>query len=188
VPGSLWSGPVPPLSIADGTANATASAADLSPGGATGGAGKTIYPGMLQPGTIMRLCARGEYTTGTTANPLSLGFYWGGTAGTAIAANTALASVASLTAAPWWMAYEGEFRALGTSGSLKGSGMVWLPGASPGLATAMNGPFPIPVTAAARTVALSTVAATVVTVSGGFTAITGGSTVTCYSLSVELLG
>jgi hypothetical protein len=187
MPSSLWAGPVPPLTYADGAANATATAADLSPGGAVVGVGKTIYPGMVQQGTIIRLRARGEYTVGTTANPLALGFWWGGTVGTAIATGTVTPVAASVTSVPWWMEYEGEFRAVGASGSLKGSGFILMPGTSPGLATAMTA-YPIPVTAALRTVALSTAAAVVPTVSGGFTAITGGSTVTCYSLSVELLG
>lgn len=187
MPQQLWSAPAIPLTFADGIANATATPADLSPGGAVAGVGKTVYPGQVQNGTIMRLRARGEYTTGTTANPLQLGFYWGGVAGTAIAVGPAQASVASLTAVPWWMEYEGEFRAVGASGSLKGSGFILMPGTTPGLATAMTA-YPIPITAAARTVALSTAAATAVTVGGGFTAVTGGSTVTCYSLSVELLG
>lgn len=187
MPGTLWAAPVPPLSIADGTANATATPADLSPGGAVIGTAKTVYPGMINPGTILRLRAAGEYTTGTTANPLSLGFYWGGVAGTAIAANTALASVASVTAVAWWIEWEGEFRALGTSGSLKGTGLVHMPGASPGLATDQP-TYPIPVTAALRTVTVNTTAATVITAGGGFTAVTGGSTVTCYRLTAELLG
>lgn len=187
MPGYNWAAPVPPLSIADGTANATASAADLSPGGSIVSLAKTITPGMLQLGTILRLRASGEYTTGTTANPLSLGFYWGGVGGIAIAANTALASVASLTAAPWWMEWEGEFRALGSSGSLKGTGLVHVPGAG-GSLSSDQATFPIPVTQALRTVTVDTSTTKVVTAGGGFTAITGGSSVTCYRLTAELIG
>jgi hypothetical protein len=186
MPRSYWSAPVPPPNAVDGTANTTAAVATISPGAEVINSAKTLYPGMLEVGTVVRLRARGEMTQGTTANSITLGFYYGGVAGAAIAAGAGLAVVASLTAVPWWMEYEGEIRALGSSGSIKGVGILHVPGASPGLASDMP-TFPIPQTAAARTVTIDTTAAKVVTVGGAFSAVTGGVSVVCYGMSLELL-
>jgi len=179
-----WAAPVGPLSSADGPPNTTAALADISPGGLVIGAAKTIYPGMLSPGTVIRLRARGEATQGTTANTLSIGFYWGGVAGTAIAAITGVTVAVSAAAWPWWLEWEGEVRATGSAGSVKGCGYLSPP-------TSLAGDqanFPIPVTAAARTVSVDMSAAKAVTVGAAFSGVTGGVSVTCYGLTVELLG
>lgn len=186
MPRTYWSAPVPPPNAADGTPNTTASLADISPGGAVLNSAKTLYPGMLEVGTVVRLRARGELTQGTTANSLTIGFYYGAVAGVAIAAGAALAVSASAAAWPWWLEYEGEIRAIGSSGSIKGIGYVNLPAAATGLVS--DSPqFPIPQTAAARTVTIDTTVNKVITVGAAFSATTGGVTITCYGMSLELL-
>jgi len=182
---TYWSAPVGPLTAADGTPVTAATLTD-----ATSNVlflGKTIPAGMLEQGSVLRLRARGELTIGSTADTLTLGFYYGGIAGAAIAAGAALAVVVSETAVPWWMEYEGEIRTTGTAGTIKGSGLIHLPGATTGLATAQT-VYPIPQTAAARTVTIDTSLAKVVTVGAAWSATTGAPTLTCYSLSVEILG
>lgn len=179
-----WAAPVPPLSSADGTPNTTAVLADVSPGGLVIGAAKTIYPGMLSVGTVIRLRARGEVTQGTTGNTLSIGFWWGGVAGTAIAALAGVTVGVSATAWPWWLEWEGEVRATGSAGSVKGCGYL----SPPTSLAADQANIPVPATAAARTVTLDMSAAKAVTVGAAFSATTGGVSVTCYSLTAELLG
>jgi hypothetical protein len=178
MPRTYWNAPLPPLNFADGTPVTAITLTDASPAPQ-----KIFYPGQLELGTIVRLSARGEITTSSTANTLTLGFYYGGVAGVAIAAGAALAVPVSETAVQWWMEWEGEVRALGATGSIKGIGKLHIPGASPGLATDMP-TLPIPQTAAARTVTIDTTTQKAVTVGAAWSAATGAPTLTCYGLSV----
>jgi hypothetical protein len=143
---------------------------------------------MLEQGSVLRLRARGELTIGSTGDTLTLGFYYGGvSAAIPLAAGAALAVVVSETAVSWTMDYEGEIRTTGTSGTIKGSGHIFLPGATTGLATAQT-VYPIPQTAAARVQTISTTTSNVITVGAAWSATTGAPSLTCYSLGVEILG
>ena len=178
---TYWAAPLAPLNFADGTANATASLADISPAPQ-----KVIPPDWLELGTIVRLRARGEYTCGTTATNLTIGFYWGGAAANlpvASNATTPSALTVSQTSVPWWMEYEGEIRALGTSGSVKGMGMLKLASSL----TAWT-EIPIPQTLALRTTAIDTTARKPITVAALVSQTVGAPTVSCYGLTAEFLG
>jgi hypothetical protein len=169
--------PKGPITTADGTPNATSTLADISPI-------KAFDPDDLDLGTTVRIRARGEYTCGSTATNIVLGFYYGGaSANKPLAGVTAQALTISQTSVPWWMDYEGEVRLTGSSGSIKGSGVLFL-GTSLTAWTAI----PIPSTLALRTVAIDTTTRQPVTVAGSVSQVTGAPSIVAYSLTLETLG
>src|SRR5882672_2172367 len=105
-PRTYWTAPVPSLSFVDGSAFTGTALADISP-----------LPAKPMPlpeqGTTLRLRANLELTTASATPTLTLGFYWGGIAGVAVAAGAAIAVPAAITAGEVIMDYEGEFRILG---------------------------------------------------------------------------
>jgi hypothetical protein len=171
------SAPKGPISTVDGTPNATATLADISPI-------RAFDPDDLELGTLVRIVARGEYTCGSTATNATLGIYFGGaSANKPLAGVTAQAMTVSQTSIPWLMFYEGEIRAVGSAGSIKGNGfLVW-----PSSLTA-NAVLNIPSTLALRTVAIDTTTRQPVTVAGSVSQVTGAPTIVAYSLSLETLG
>jgi hypothetical protein len=177
MPRLYLSAPQGPATSADGTPNATATLADISPI-------KAIEPDELDLGSAVRITARGEYTCGSTATNALLGIYYGGAAANKPLANVAAqAMTISQTSVPWWMMYEGEIRATGAAGSIKGSGLLFWPSSLTALALAA-----IPATLVARTVAIDTTTRQIVTVAGSVSQVTGAPTIVCYSLIVETLG
>lgn len=116
--------------------------------------------GDLVKGTKVRLTANGEFsTTGTPT--LGLGFHYGVAAGQAVSGGVSLALSSLITTAsaaggfPWWMEWLGTVIGVGASGSIRGSGKLYL-GTS---LTAFATPVPIPITKALRTVTIDTTAA-----------------------------
>jgi hypothetical protein len=184
---TYWVAPVPPLLYASGAAQTSASAiADISPAPSP-----TLYPGILELGTTIRLHAQGEITTGTTADTLTIGLYYGGSvSGVALASGagfTVSTSGTGETSVPWEMYYEGTVRSLGSSGTIVGMGRAYLPN----LTTPLSGAYviyPIPQTLAARTATINTTAASAITAGALWSATTGAPSITCYALEVELLG
>ncbi len=178
---TYWVAPVPPLGFADGAAFTGLSLLDVSPGALL--TPRQVPALVPELGTTMRIRATGQYTSTSATPTLTLGVYWGGIAGVALASAAGLATSASGTAWPWIIEYEGEFRALGSSGSIQGSGVLnW-----PTSLTAWTD-IPIPQTAAARAQTISTAAAQPVTVGAAWSSATGTPSLTCNHLSVELLG
>ena len=184
---TYWVAPVPPLLYASGTpATNTTPAADFSPAPQI-----TIYPGVLELGTTIHLYAQGELSTGTTADTLTIGFYYGGaSSGVALAGASAVAVAtggSAETSVPWEMDYWGTVGALGSSGTIKGMGRFY----GPNIATPLTGAYsiiPIPQSAAARTVTINTTTANTITTGAFWSAATGSPTITCYALKVELIG
>lgn len=171
--------PVPPFKTADGTAlNTSVTLTDISPA-------PQIVPAaavMLESGMELELEAYGEFsTTGTPT--LLLGFYWGGVAGIALAASTAITTTTTGAAWPWRLHYRGRIRTVGTSGQIKGVGQLFL-GTS---LTAMT-PSWIPATQALRTVTVDTTGASAkaLTVGAQWGTSSVSNTVTCYDLSVDI--
>jgi hypothetical protein len=184
---TYWVAPAVPLTYASGTPmTASATLTDISPGATA--APKIVGP-PYQPdvGVVLRLRATGSYSATTgAANIGTLGFYWGGIAGTSLAStsSTTLTTVTGAAAWPWWMEYEGEFRAISAaSGSIQGQGKLFWPTSLTAWATQ-----PVPQTAAARTITVNTIAATAVTVGANWSSTTGTPSITCDHLSVELVG
>jgi len=171
------SAPKGPIATADGTPNATTTLADISPV-------KAFDPDDLDLGTIVRITAQGEYTCGSTATNSALGIYYGGAAAAKPLANVAAqAMTVSQTSIPWWVIYEGEIRAVGSSGSIKGSGVLFWPSSLTALTLVS-----IPATLAARTVTIDTTTRQPITIAGSVSQTTGAPTIVAYNLNVETLG
>lgn len=175
---TYWKAPVPPLNFADGSAYASSvTLTDVSPAPQV-----TVPAYLLELGTTICLKARGEFSnTGTPT--LLLGFYYGGVAGTALAASSAVTTTTGATAWPWELQWEGKVRALGSSGSVKGTGRLLL-----GTALTSYALRPVPEVAASRTVTIDTTTAKAVTVGAQWGTNSSSNTLTCYDLSVELSG
>jgi hypothetical protein len=179
---TYWVAPVPPLNYASGTAFVGTSLLDISPGALL--TPRQVPALVPELGTTLRVRAHGSVTCTTTGSTLTLGLYWGGIAGVLLGGVTGGNSPASGAAAwPWWLEYEGEFRALGSSGSIYGAGSLsW-----PTSLTAWTNQ-PIPQTAAARTVTVSTAAAQPVTIGANWSSATGAPSITCDRMNIELVG
>lgn len=172
--------PIPPFHTADGTALASSvTLTDISP------APQKVPTNtvMLEIGMEIECNAWGEFSTAATPT-LLLGFYWGGVAGTALAASTAITTGSAAAAWPWQLYYRGQVRSLGTSGSIKGAGLLSLPTSLTAVTTRS-----IPETAAARTVTLDTTpgGAKTLTVGAQWGTSSASNTVTCYGLSVVVI-
>jgi hypothetical protein len=74
---------------------------------------------LLEPGMELEMWAAGQFSnTGTPT--LLLGFYYGGVAGLALAATSAIITTTGAAAWPWMMHYRGVVRAVGASGQIVG--------------------------------------------------------------------
>lgn len=110
---------------------------------------KVIPAGKLRLGSMIRISARGSYSTTGTPN-LTWGL-WYGTRALSITGDIALSSVivtpSGAAAFPWIMEWEGICNAVGTAGTLLGQGTL-----VQGTSLTATSTFPIPITAALRTV------------------------------------
>lgn len=172
-----WVAPIGPFHNADGSALANSAAlADVSP------APQITLPGnALELGSELEIEAAGFFSnTGTPT--LLLGLYFGGIAGVALAASTAIATTTGATAWPWQLRYRGVVRSIGATGSIVGQGRLYLPTSLVASTTRF-----IPETAALRTVAIDTTAAKAITVGAQWGAASASNTLTCQDLSVKLV-
>ena len=182
---TYWRAPVPPLGYADGPTYTTASLGDVSPVPAV------TVPAILEIGTRMHVLAQGSVAN-SAAGTISFGVYWTavGTAapGIALGVSTAATLVNSSSVAwPWRLDWEGEVRALsttagGSTGSIKGFGLLWLPASI----TQMQAPYAIPITDALKTVAIPTASSNNLMI--GVTPSVTTITTICQHLDVELIG
>jgi len=174
---SLYVAPVPPLNILAGSAyNTSVTLTDVSP------APQVVLPAnALDNGMILRLTAFGVFST-TVTPTLLLGFYYGGVAGTALAASAATATASSVTNVPFRMEWCGRVRTTGTTGTIFGQGWLDL-----GLTVATVTHSPLPVTALAA-VTVDTTTAKAVTVGAQWGTSNAANTLTCHHFSAELIG
>jgi hypothetical protein len=174
---TLYVAPVPPLNAVAGTAyNTSTTLTDVSPAPQV-----TLPANLLDVGQILRLRAFGTFSN--TATPtLLLGFYYGGVAGTALAATSAVTTTTGATNWQWSMEYEGRVRSTGTGGTILGAGWI-------DLATSLTAVTrrPIPETALA-TVTVDTSTAKAITVGAQWGASSASNTLTCHHFSAELIG
>lgn len=142
----------------------------------------SVPAGIVTVGTTFRVTAYGRYTCGATATNLTLGLYWGGTAGQVLAATAATALTVSQTNAPWELEATFTIDGLGsgTSGSIWTKGRVFL-GTAPGTYAT---PLPIP-NAAAAAVGVDTTIARQISIGATLSQITGSPTITCDRLIIE---
>src|SRR6266487_3811533 len=101
-----WETALPPFHTADGTAYGTSvTLTDVSPT-----PNITIGANQLEVGSEIQIRAYGQYSSAATAPTLLLGFYYGGIAGVALAASTAVTVTASAAAWPWELYWRGVVR------------------------------------------------------------------------------
>lgn len=174
---TLYVAPVPPLNILAGAAyNTSVTLTDVSP------APQIVLPAnQLDNGMVVRLTAFGVFST-TGAPTLLLGFYYGGVAGTALAASAATATASGAANFPFRMEWEGRVRSTGTGGTIFGQGWLDL-----GTTVALVNHSPLPVTALAA-VTIDTTTAKTLTVGAQWGTSSASNTLTCHHFSVELIG
>ncbi len=132
----------------------------------------------LMPGSIIRL--RATFTASNTATPtLLVGFYYGGVAGIALAATTAITTTTAMTNWQWQMEYTGIVRTSGATGTIIGSGIVRVPTSLTAWTIR-----PIPETAMA-TVAIDTTIAKTITVGAQWGASSASNTLTVQQFTIE---
>lgn len=172
-----WVAPIPPLHTADGTALASSTTlTDVSPTPAI-----TLPANTLEPGSEIELEAM--LTFSTTGTPtLLVGFYYGGVAGSALAATSAITTGSAAASWPIRMKYRGVVRSAGSSGSIYGQGEVYF-----GTSLTAFTVRPIPETAAARTVTIDTTTAKAITVGAQWGTSSASNTITCNDITVKLV-
>lgn len=141
----------------------------------------TLPANYLQKGSVLRVTAAGTFSN--TATPtLLLGVYYGGVAGTALAATGATTTTTGATNWPFILEYEGIVRTTGTSGTIMGSGRVYL-------ATSLTAYslIPIPSTAIA-TVTIDTTTAKAITLGAQWGTNSASNTLTVTKFLVESIG
>lgn len=172
-----WVAPVPPLHTANGTAyNTSVTLTDVS------AAPNIVIPAnMLEAGSEIEIEAFGEFSN--TATPtLILGVYYGGVAGVALAASTAVTTTTAAVAWPWMIRYRGVIRTIGTAGTINGQGRLYLPTSLVAATTRF-----IPETAAARTATIDTTTAKAITIGAQWGTSSASNTLTCNDISVKLI-
>lgn len=135
----------------------------------------------LQVGSALRFTAYGVFsTTGTPT--LSLGLYYGGVAGVALATTGAVTTGTGVANVPFRLELTATVRSTGTSGSLMCQGFCDF-----GTSVSVVSHLPIPNTALA-TVTIDTTSAKALTVGAQWGTASASNTVTCHGFYVESLG
>lgn len=176
----LWTGPLGPLHDVAGTAYASSiTATDVSPGGTTN---PLLLPGgMLQPGSIIEVEAWGTFSnTGTPT--LVLGVYYGGVAGTALVASSAVTTTTAATNWAWFVQFRGQVRTTGTAGTIIGIGEAHFPTSLTAFTSRR-----LPETAMA-TVTIDTTVQKAITVGATWGTSSASNTLTCHGMIAEVHG
>lgn len=168
--------PLGPFHNASGTAYANSvTLTDVTP------APQITLPG-LTLGIGSEIEVRGTGTFSTTVTPtLLLGIYFGGVAGVALAASSAI-TTGTATSWPFILEYRGVVRSIGTGGQIVGSGWLFL-----GTSLTAFTVRPIPETFAARTATIDTTVAKAITVGAQWGTASASNTLTCDDISVKLI-
>jgi hypothetical protein len=174
----LWTYPLPSIgNVASGTALASSTTlTDVSP------APQLTFPAnFLTSGQVIRVRAAGTFSN-TSTPTLLLGVYYGGVAGTALAATSAITTTTGATSWQWQVEYIGRVRTVGSSGTIMGFGWV-------DLATSLTAVThrPIPETALA-TVTIDTTAAKTITLGAQWGTNSASNTLTCVHFDVDIAG
>jgi hypothetical protein len=177
MPSQNWAAPLPPNHVADGASyNTSVTLTDVSRAPQ-----KQLAAMQLVEGTEIELAAHGNFsTTGTPT--LLLGFYYGGVAGVALAATTAITTGSAAASWPWRLYYRGRVRATGTSGSINGDGHIML-----GTSLVAFTLRPIPETLALRTVTIDTTIVKNISVGAQWGTSSASNALICNDLSIMLL-
>lgn len=172
-----WTVPIGPFLTADGTALANSTTlTDITPAPQI-----TIAANLLEAGVELEIKAFGNFsTTGTPT--LLLGIYYGGVAGTALAASSAVTTGSGAASWPWYLHYNCVVRSTGSSGSINGQGFYQL-----GTSLTAFSTRAIPETLAARTVTVDTTAGKAITIGAQWGTASASNTITCNDISVCLV-
>ena len=154
---------------------ASTSLTDISPG-ATAQAFAFAAGQIAYVGQTFRVKASGIMSA-TSTPTLLLGVYYGGIAGTALAATAATTTGAQSTA-PWFLEYTGRITTLGSSGAILGQGFVFGIAATPTTMTFMP--------ASPASVTINTTTQNALTI-GAQWGTNNASTITCNQFVVEQL-
>lgn len=169
-----WVAPLSPLHTADGTAYASSTTlTDVSP------TPNIVLPAnQLEVGSLLRFEAFGRYsTTGTPT--LVLGLYYGGVAGVAICATSAITTPSGVTNNSFYVRGQARVRSVGSSGTILGA--ITVDGVSS--ATGINlGPATAPATAT-----IDTTAAKALTLGATWGTNSASNTLTVHHWAVELV-
>ena len=169
MPNQFWVATQPPYLTADGTALASSTTlTDVS-----------AAPQLTVPANYIHLNTRiqldADLTFSTTGTPtLLLGFYYGGVAGSALAASSAITTGSGAASWSARLTYSGKVTAVGSSGSIIGHGTLDL-----GTSLTAFTTRPIPEVAASRTVTIDTTAAKALTVGAQWGTSSASNTITC---------
>lgn len=173
----LWTYPITPLYVASGGAYASSTTlTDVSPTPNT-----TIPANFLAPGMVIRVKAAGTFSN-TSTPTLLLGVYYGGVAGTALAATSAITTTTGATNWQWTVEYFARVRTIGSSGTIMGFGAVDL-----GTSLTALTHRPIPETALAN-VTIDTTAAKALTIGAQWGTNSASNTLTCVHFDIDIAG
>jgi hypothetical protein len=144
-----------------------------------------VYGYQLRVGAKLELEAEGEFsTTGTPT--LQIGFIYGATAGaaggTTLAASSAITTGSAAAAWPFHVKWRGIVTAVGSSGTVVGSGVLDL-----GTALTTQSTTPLPITQAARTVTINTTTTNLLGVGAAWGTSSASNTVKVLNFSALLL-
>jgi len=172
-----WTAPLGAGTVGPGTALASStSLTDISP------APQVVLPANQLNNVGARLRCRAFGSFSTTGTPtLLLGFYYGGVAGTALAA-TGATTTGTASSWPWWAELLLEVRTTGSSGTVMCQGAVYLATSLTAVTT-----IPIPATALAA-VTVDTTSAKAVTVGAQWGTSSASNTITCQVMNNESIG
>jgi hypothetical protein len=178
VPSQFWTANVNTPSLGAGSALAdSSSATDISPAPQY-----VISATYMYVGQRWRLTAYGVLTTASSGNPtLTLGFYYGGVASTALLTTGALTVTASLTNAPWRLTADVRVVTVGSSGTTWSSGLVY----NPSSLTANAITF-MPATQT-QPITINTTTANALTCGATWGSAVAGTSITCEDMVIELL-
>lgn len=146
----------------------------------------TFPAGSLVAGSAFKVTAFGRYTCGATATNLTLGVYFGGVGGVALATTGAQALTVSQTNAAWFLEYWGVVRLGGTGAASTAAIMGFGKGRLGSSPTVLGGDVPMP-NAANAAVTVDATIAKALSIGATLSQITGAPTVTCDHALVELL-
>lgn len=168
-----WVTPLAPFPIGDGAALASSAAlTDISPIPP-----RVLAANALEVGSILRLTASGRFsTTGTPT--LAIGFYYGGIAGVALCATSAVTTPSGVTNQTWRCEAEVTVRTVGSSGTALGIGVA------ENISTVATNMMPATAPAAAT---IDTTTAKSLTVGAQWGTSSASNTITCHFFLAELV-
>jgi hypothetical protein len=143
----------------------------------------TLPANFLQAGSALRFTAYGTYANSGTTPTLLLGIYYGGVAGVALAATSAITTTNTATVAwPWRLEVTTTVRTTGTSGTAMSQGFCDL---ATSLTAVAHSPVP---TTALATVTIDTTAAKAITVGAQWGTAAAANTLTLHGFTIESMG